>query len=207
MARVLLSQAIYGFRPDREAAIEGSAEAARRALLLDPQNAYAYYMLALTSAHAGDPETAAMHGRQAVELNPNLSSAYFATAVASSFAGRPAEALVAVDTALRLSPHDPQRFAWLAQRASALYLSRRYEEAIETARESLAIRWFQTACRVLAASQAQLGREESARSAMAELLAAEGAERTIAEAVHRFLRKADRDLYTEGLRKAGMPEA
>ena len=205
-ARVLFSQAIYGFRSGREAIMEESAQAARRALLLDPQNAYAYYVLALAAAHAGDPATAVVHGRQAVELNPNLSSAYFAIAVASSFAGRPADALVAVDTALRLSPTDPQRFAWLAQRASALYLCKRYDEAIETARQSLAIRWFQTACRVLAASHAQLGHEAPARAAIAELLAAEGAERTIAEAVHRFQRKADRDLYTAGLRKAGMPE-
>jgi adenylate cyclase len=207
LSRVLFSLGIYGFRREREI-LFGEAEASsRRGLALDSQNALAYFMLSLGASHRGDAETAADHSRQALRLNPNLSPAWFSLAVASSFAGRPDEALDAIDTALRLSPCDPFKATWLAQRASALYLSKRYEEAVESARQSMAVRWFHTACRVMAASYGQLGRKAEAKAAVAQLLAAsDAADKSIAQVIRLFRRPIDRELYASGLRKAGMPE-
>jgi adenylate cyclase len=87
-----------------------------------------------------------------------------------------------------------------------LYLLKRYTEAVDAARLSLGQRWFYTACRVLAASYAQLGMIEPARAAIRELLATDHAEKTIAEVIRPFKRGVDRDNYVDGLRKAGMPE-
>jgi adenylate cyclase len=117
----------------------------------------------------------------------------------------PPTALSAIDVALRLSPRDPQKFAWLGQRASALFLNGRHAEAVEAARQSLALRWYPTSCRVLAAALAQLGDETAARVAMAELLASPSGEKNIAQVIRPFQREADREHYTVGLRKAGMP--
>ena len=206
IARVLLSQTIYRLRSERESNLRSSSEAARRALVLDGENAYALYALSIVSAHSGDSETAVTLACRAIDLNPNFASGYFALAIASLFAGRPEEAIAAIDTALRLSPNDPQSFAWLAQRASALYLLKRYEESIEAARQSCGMRWFHTACRVLAAGYAQLGLLEQARLAVSELTASPWAEKTIGEVIMPFKRAADRNHYADGLRRAGMPE-
>jgi hypothetical protein len=54
----------------------------------------------------------------------------------------------------------------------------------------------------------QVGREAEARSVTAQLVATtDGADKTIAEVARCFQRRADRDLYATGLRKAGLPEA
>ncbi len=206
LARALFSRIAYGFPGDRDAMMREAAEAARGALALDSQMAQACYVLALVTAHSGDPDAGIDHARRAVELNANFAGGYFALAVASSFAGRPREALAAIDMALRLNPHDPQRFAWLAQRASALYLDGRYEEAAETARRSLALRWYQTSSRILAAALARLGDVSAARSVAAELMASPIGEKSIAEAVRPFKREVDRENYAVGLRASGMPE-
>jgi adenylate cyclase len=205
IARTLFSQRVYRlFSYDSNT--ENAAAAARKALALDPGNAWASYILAITSAHSEDANTALDFARRAIELNGNFAPGYFALAMANLYLGMREEALVAVDQALRLNPVDPQSFAWRALRGSALYLLGRYAEAVEAARQSLGQRWFHTACRVLAASYAQLGMIEPAKAAVHALLASEHADKTIAEVIHPFVRKADRDSYAEGLRKAGMPE-
>ena len=206
MARVMLSRTMYRFPSELGENFERICGVARRALALDPTNASACYVLSLASAHNGDADTALVFARRAIALNPNFALGHFALAVASSFVGRPDDALAAIDFALRLSPADPQRFAWLAQRASALYLLKRYAEASEAARQSLGLRWYHTACRVLAASCAQLDLIEPARSAIRELLSNGQADKTIEDVIRHFKRREDQDHYTEGLRKAGMPE-
>jgi adenylate cyclase len=207
IARTLFSRRVYRFLSDHARDIERAAAAARQGLTLDPDNAGACYILAMCSAHGDDADAAHEFARRAIELNDNFAPGHFAFAVASLYLGRAEEALAAVDRALRLSPSDPQAFAWRAQRASALYLLGRHAEAVEAARQSLAQRWFHTACRVLAASYAQQGLLEPARAAVDALLASDQAEKTIAEVIRPFKRGVDRDHYADGLRKAGMPEA
>jgi adenylate cyclase len=206
IARVLLSQMMYGFSPGHDANANMIFATARKALAHDPTNAIACYVLALASAHNDDSTTALKFARNAIELNENFAAGYFALAVTSSFLGRPADALAAIDQALRLSPHDPQTFVWHAQRASALYLLNQYTEALDAARQSLGLKWYHTACRVVAASCAKLEMIEPARAAMRELLASDHSDKSIAQVIRPFKRVADRENYTEGLRKAGMPE-
>ena len=212
VSRMFHGKVVYGRSADRTCDLSRAAEAARQALELDRENAAAWYALAMASSTSGDSVTAVTAARRSVELNPNFAQGYFALAVASLYHGQPEEALAAAETALRLNPNAPQYFAWLAPRASALYLLRRYDEAIETALHSLSLRRltdsrFPTAMRVLAASYAQLGMEAQARAAVAEILESGGTERTIADVVRPFRRVADREHYAEGLHKAGLPEA
>jgi adenylate cyclase len=205
LARALFSRVAYGFTDDRSRTIRESAEAAKHALTLDSQDFQACYILALIAAHDGNPEAGISYAQRAIDLNPNFSGGYFAFAVSGLFSGRPREALSAIDVALKLSPRDPQKFAWLGQRASALFLNGHYAEAVDAARQSLALRWYPTSCRVLAAGLAQLGDETAARVVMAELLASPSGEKSIAQVIRPFQREADRDHYAVGLRKAGMP--
>jgi adenylate cyclase len=205
LARTLLSSAMYGFSPGPGTNQE-SLESATAALNIDPANPIACYVTALILSHHDDAETAVTFAQRAIELNDSYTPAFFALAVANTFLGQTEQALGAIDRALRLSPADPQRFAWLAQRASALYLSKRYREAVDTARQSLRLRWYHTGCRVLAASLAQLGEIDAANSATRELVEHAHGDKAISEVIRPFRREVDRDLYAEGLRKAGMPE-
>jgi len=165
------------------------ARSRKRALTIDRENATAYYTLAIR--YGAFQTTKKAHSNllaKATQLKYNFAPGYFALAVTSTFLGRPEDALMAVDTALRLSPNDPQSVVWRAQRASALYLLKRYSEAIDTARQSLALRWFHTACRVLAASYAQLGMIEKAQAAMCELLASDKGDKSISAVIRPFRR-------------------
>lgn len=205
LARTLLSSVMYGFSPGASSNLESLASATA-ALNIDPANPIACYVTALILSHRDDPETALAFAQRAIELNDSYTPAFFALAVASTFLGRKEEALAAIDRALGLSPADPQRFVWLAQRASALYLSKRYGEAVDTARQSLRLRWYHTGCRVLAASLAQLGDIGSGKAVARELVEHAHADRTIREVIRPFRRDDDRNHYSEGLRKAGLPE-
>jgi adenylate cyclase len=140
-----------------------------------------------------------------------MSEAQFALGLASLYCGQLSDALAAIDAALLLNPTDTQNFARLATRASALYLLGRYNDAIDTALQSIRLSpkefsGFRLPFRVLAASYGQLGMDPEAKSAVGELLAGNGTERTIDDVVRPFRRAADREHYTEGLRKAGLPE-
>jgi adenylate cyclase len=141
----LFSQRVYRLFSKHDSNTERAAASARKALTLDPDNAPACYILAITSAHLEDANTALGFARRGIELNSNFAPGYFALAMAHLYLGRTEEALVEVDQALRLSPSDPQSFAWRALRGSTLYLLGRYAEAAEAARESLGQRWFHTA--------------------------------------------------------------
>jgi adenylate cyclase len=205
LARTMLSTVMYGFSLGPGASLD-PLESAKQALDLDPENPIACYVTALVLAHRDDADAAVTFAKRAIELNDSYTPAFFALAVINTFLGQTEEALAAIDRALRLSPADPQRFVWLAQRASALYLSKRYIEAADTARQSLRMRWYHTACRVLAASLAQLGEIEAAIAAASELVEHTHADKTIRDVIRPFKQRADRDHYAEGLRKACMPE-
>ncbi|HEY1935249.1 MAG TPA: winged helix-turn-helix domain-containing protein [Acetobacteraceae bacterium] len=206
IARTLHGNAVYGHSTDSESDLHRAITAARRALELDNDNAYAWYILAMTQATHGEAAVAVESACKAVELNPNMPWGHFALAVASLYRGQIGTALTAIDMALRLSPNDPQRFAWLATRASALFLLRRYDEAIQTALQSRSAHRFTTASRVLAASYGQLDLHRQAAVAVVEMLEVGGTERTIADVIRPFTRLADREHYSEGLRKAGLRE-
>ena len=164
-------------------------------------------MLAQTSHWAGDVGAATAHASRAIELNSNFALGHFYLGIGLSLDGRHEEALEAIETGLRLSPRDPRASTWLANRARALYHLRRYEEAIETALSARHIRPHAYGTLVLVASYAQLGRDEEARSASAEIRTLPGGS---AKAMRWYLdRSSDpvaREHMAEGLRKAGVPE-
>jgi len=206
IARTLLSRTMYRAFAERRARMSQVLKAAKDALSLDGENVGAFYALSLASSHNDDVEAGFQFAQRAVELNDNFAPAYFALAVANLYLGRSDDSLVAIDRALRLSPSDPQAFVWYSTKASALYLLRRYADAVESARQSLRLNRYHTALRVLAASYAQLDTIDKAREVMRELMATEYADKTIAAVIKPFQRVADRESYSEGLSKAGMPE-
>ena len=209
VSRVLTGNIAYGFSTDRESDLRRASEAARRAVKLDNNSAGAWRALAQTLFEASDIEGALQAARKASELNPNLAEAHHAVAVTSLYLGSPEQALAAADKALMINPADPQNFAWLATRSSALYLLGRYQEAIDTALPAIHLRQKEfgrltTPWRVLAASYAQLGMHAEAKAALTDMIDIDRSKQTISEVIRPFRRKEDRERYAEGLRKAGL---
>jgi TolB-like protein/cytochrome c-type biogenesis protein CcmH/NrfG len=119
------------------------------------------------------------------------------------------------DKAIRLSPRDPDMFSWCYGKVVAYFALQQYDQAIEWARRSIAIKPnFSPALGMLAASLALTGHEAEARDAeqrriavspfksIAALKASSSAPSPSTDPRVR----AGFDRVIEGLRKAGMPE-
>ena len=207
LARALIVQWNYGSVEDFAPLVRHARESALQAVALDSENPQAQYALAQTSQWAGDVGAAIAHASRAIELNGNFALGYFYLGVALSLDGRHDQALEAMETGLRLSPRDPRASTWLANKARALYHLRRYEEAIETALAARRIQPHAYGSLVLVASCAQLGRDEEARSALAEIRALpDGSAKTMRWYLDRYSDPVAREHMADGLRKAGLVE-
>ncbi len=128
------------------------------------------------------------------------------------------KALEYYDKAFLLSPHDPALFAFYETKSVLYFGLKQYDQAIESARKSIAIRPdFHLAYKDLIAALAFAGHETEAHEALQRYLALPAAPfKTIAawkafkaqftgpQSDRRYLELWDRQI--EGLRKAGMPE-
>jgi adenylate cyclase len=207
LARALIVQWDYGSVEDFAPFVRQARESALQAVALDSENPQAQYVLAQTSLWAGDARTAIAHASRAVELNGNFALGHFYLGIALSLDGRHDEALEAIETGWRLSPRDPRASTWLANKARVLYHLRRYEEAIEAAASARRIRPHAYGSLVLVASYAQLGRDEEARNAMADMRALPGgSEKTTRWYLDRYSDPVAREHMADGLQKAGLLE-
>jgi adenylate cyclase len=127
------------------------------------------------------------------------------------------KSLESFDKAMRVSPYDRALVSWYAGKETANFGLKRYDQAIEQARQAIAINpnyipWAHT---VLVAALALTGNDAEAREALQRYLAlpSAGPLKTVAtwkaynESQHgapRYVEMHER-MY-DGLRKAGMPE-
>jgi adenylate cyclase len=207
LARALIVQWDYGSIEDFAPFVLQARESALQALALDSENPQAQYVLAQTSLWAGDVRGAIAHASRAIELNANFALGHFYLGIALSLDGRHEEALEAIETGWRLSPRDPRASTWLANKARVFYHLGRYEEAIETALSARRIRPHAYGSLVLVASYAQLGRDEQAKNALADMSALPaGSEKTTRWYLERYSDPAAREHMADGLHKAGLLE-
>jgi adenylate cyclase len=205
LARALIVQWNYGSVEDFAPFVRQARESALRAAALDKENPQVQYVLAQTSLWAGDVRAAIEHASHATELNENFALGHFYLGIALSLDGRHEEALKAIKTGWRLSPRDPRASTWLADKARVLYHLTRYEEAIEAALSARRIQPHAYGLLVLAASYAQLGRNEEVRAALADIdTFPEGSEKTTRWYLDRYADPAARGHMADGLRKAGL---
>jgi len=205
LARALIVQWDYGSVEDFAPFVRQARDSALQALAFDSENPQTQYVLAQTSLWAGDARAAIAHASRAIELNENFALGHFYLGIALSLDGRHEEALEAIETGWRLSPRDPRASTWLANKARVFYHLRRYEEAVETALSARHIRPHAYGFLVLVASYAQLGRNEEARSALADMRALPGAsEKTTRWYLDRYSEPVAREHMSDGLRKAGL---
>jgi adenylate cyclase len=198
-----LLEYLEGWTDAPKQALERALEVARRGAEVNPASHSNHLALGRVYLYMGKHDTAIQALETALSLNPNDADSYVFLSFAITYDGRPEEAVELVEKAMQLNPSYPRWYVW--DLGIALYVARRYEEAVKTLKRSeppnaMVYRW-------LAASYAQLGRESEAGEAAAEYL-----KRTPDFSIAKhleivpFRNAEDRDHYLDGLRKAGLPE-
>jgi TolB-like protein/Tfp pilus assembly protein PilF len=188
--------------------VEGS-RLARQALELANDDAVALTRGGHALAHlTGDIEAGVGPVDRALLLNPNLAIAWFLGAFLQVFRGEPDVAIERFERAARLSPLDPDMFRIQAGVALAHLIAGRFDMASSWAEKSTRD-WpdFTGAVGIVAASHALAGRMDEARQAMRHLRQLDPALRL--SSLRDWLpicRPEHFAMWTQGLRKAGLPE-
>ncbi|MFB9148911.1 tetratricopeptide repeat protein [Roseovarius ramblicola] len=155
--------ALMGFAADYRKTMTRAHGLARRATELDGTNEYAHWAYGISAwgLHRHDASIAALE--RAVELNPNCSLAHGSLGTALALVGRSDEAIARQQIAMRSNPRDPSIFFRFTGLALAHYAAGRFDEAAGWAGRAVhrMPRWY-LGHLLLAASQAQTGRQETA---------------------------------------------
>lgn len=201
--------AILGFSSDRNGSLAEARKAAERAVEIDDRDWLAHAVLGITLVWTERSfERALEHEERATALNPSATWARAFLSCVLEFGGAPDKAIPELEAALRLDPHSPFATFINADLAIAHFVLGRFDDAIGYARHAIDISPANVRARQrLAASLAQAGRIDEAREAFRELLRRQP-DLSVAyiDETYPFRRAEDRELFVEGLRKAGLHE-
>ena len=209
-ARCYAQRKSIGGVKDRSHEIAESSRLARRAIELGRDDAVALCSAggALTFV-VGDLDRGAAAIDSALQLNPNMAWAWLSSGLVKAWLGEPEIAIEHAARAMRLSPYDTQIFVMQTATALAHFLAGRYTEALSWAEKaSLAHSDYVPSTSVVAASAALAGNVAAAGSAMERLCRLLPGLRmsNVKEGLFPIRRAEDLERWTEGLRKAGLPE-
>lgn len=194
---------------DFDASLRDGMIAARKALSTDPRDAVAYFAIGRIHMMQGNQDDAIAALESSIELNPSFAQAYHGLSMALALAGRYDDATAAGEKAERLSPRDPIMWATFAVQAFTYLLADEFDKALDWAQRTLrhpnASGYWPHA--MMAASLANLGREEEARRHGAEVLRLVPT-LTLGELSDLYVTSTPGALepYLKGLRIAGIPE-
>jgi adenylate cyclase len=199
-----------GWWADPEREIGDAVRLARRAAALGKDDPTALWSSGFGIAYlAGELETGAAHIERALLLNPNSAAAWSASGWVRTFLGEPADAIERFKRAMRLSPLDPLAYDAFAGMGAAYLFAGHYDEAVVWARKASQEQpnWA-TGWRTAAIAYALSDRIVEAREAMTRLREIDPGLRlsNLARVAPPFRRPEDLARWTEGLRKAGLPE-
>jgi adenylate cyclase len=189
-----------------------------KAIAVDPKYAPAHLLKAFVLQAQFHLDEAIAEDRLALDLDPSLVDAYWHMGVVKLRQGEFEASLELLDKAIRLSPHDPMLPGWYADKAIALLALKDYDKAIEWARRSIDVRSKNAAAHLcLIVALALTGQEPQAHEALQRyhtvlpwsLATIAAWERIRPRWINDHTDPGGIELwdrYTEGLRKAGMPE-
>ncbi|WP_217573311.1 winged helix-turn-helix domain-containing tetratricopeptide repeat protein [Mesorhizobium sp. GbtcB19] len=180
-----------------------SLELARKAVAIDPNDAGCRWVLANLLAYERDFDQSDVEFAKAIELDPNEADIWATLSDIDVLAGRLDDGLEHIRKAFRLNPFPPSWYYLTLGQAQ--YAARDYEAAVETLRRDETYRT--SSRRFLAASLAQLGRLDEARTEVALFLVGNphfSTQRWVD--TEPFRDDATLRHFVEGFRKAGLPE-
>ena len=185
-----------------------AGELAERAVTLDPGDARALALVGHVRGflHKRAEEACALHER-ALSLNPNLPLAWCFSGLAHCYLGRHDTAIEQIARAQHLSPHDPHAFFFDMALMMPHFLRCEFDTALALGRRAVELNpGFSSTCKGYLATLGHLRHEQEAKRVLARLLALEP-DFSLRSALERspLTRPADLELYSEGLRRAGLP--
>ncbi|KUO61351.1 MAG: hypothetical protein APF80_05880 [Alphaproteobacteria bacterium BRH_c36] len=183
--------------------------ATQRALEIDDQNATFYALQARIKLARTEYRSAISGNETAIQMNPSFAAAYCGLGDSLAYEGRYEEAIKQFEQALELSTNDPQRWAFLTYGALALIFKGDFETALEWAERARIIpncQYWTTSHMVVAL--AHLNRLDEAEKLVQELFIEKPKFSCAFARKKLFYIKLPQqiELYTAGLRKAGVPE-
>jgi TolB-like protein/tetratricopeptide (TPR) repeat protein len=200
---------VNGWMIDRAQETAEGAQLARRAVELGRDDAVALTRGGHALAHlTGDLDAGIALLDRAVVLNPNLAAPWFLGGYLRVWNGETDAALEHFARAMRLSPLDPEMYRMQAGMAVAHLFAKRFDAASSWAEKSFRNlpSFLMVGC-IIAASHALADRSEQAQRAIDHLRELDPTLRisnlTDWLPIHR---SEDLALFSEGLRKAGLPE-
>jgi adenylate cyclase len=207
LAICVARQGFEGWRPLTEGLNE-ALELARRAARLDNASAEVLATGAYCEALCGgsfdrSDELAAA----ALRANPNSINVQALCGGAAAYAGQSDRAIELLQSAWRINPVDPQEFFTMRGLGLAYFFAHRFEDTVLW--ENRVLRQQpddNIAKRYLAASLAHLGRIAEAQEVVKDLLRSQPNSSLSLSRLNTFRHSWMKDLYIEGLRKAGLPE-
>jgi TolB-like protein/DNA-binding SARP family transcriptional activator len=208
-ARCLSQRKASGWVTNHAADVTEVRRLAWRAAELGAEDAVALAAAGVGLAYvAGDIDDGRALLQRSLILNPNLAMAWLFSGWANVWSGAPEVALEELAHAMRLSPHDPQIANMQAGTAAAHFLAGRDDEAIAWAKASLRTQPdLRIPTCILAASHASRGEIAEAKAVVERLRLIDPMLR-IATPPNWFPIRSPEHLerWTEGLRRAGLPE-
>jgi hypothetical protein len=209
-ARCIHFSKLNGWLTDPEREIAEGVRLARRAAALGKDDPTALWTSGFSLITlASELEIGAAHIERALALNPNSAAAWRASGWVRISLGEPADAIECFERAMRLSPLDPLAYIACSGMGAAHLFAGRYNEAASWARKASHEQPnAATTLRVAAIAYALSERIVEAREAIARLREIDPDLRlsNLARASLPFRRPEDLARWTEGLRKAGLPE-
>jgi TolB-like protein len=166
LAAVYTDEYKHSYNP-RPGSLDRALEVARRAVALDPDNAYAHFVLAETNYFRQDLGAFRAAAERAMALNPYDSDAMAMIGILSCYGGRWEEGVALTERAMALNPNHP---GWYRFGIAFDQLRRQdYAAALETAqRINLPLYFADPYVRTVA--HAYLGHTRQARDALAEFV-------------------------------------
>jgi adenylate cyclase len=209
-ARCIHQGRVNGWLADPDREVADGVTLARRAAALGKDDPTALWSSGHSLASlAGELETGAAHVERALALNPNLAAAWSASGWVRILLGDPADAIERYARAMRLSPLDPLAYMTYHGMGTAHLFAGRYDEAASCAQKAghEQPNWA-PALRLAAQAYALSDRIVEAREAMARMRELHPALRlsNLARVAPPYRRPEDLARWTEGLRKAGLPD-
>lgn len=212
MARIALSRGMQLLRhwiaPEGPEAEEG-IRMARQAIAVGDDDPWVLNLAGLSlSLLAGDNHAALNAIDHAIRVNPNFGAAFGSRALVLAWLNRPDEAIQSAHQAIRLSPLDPAIWSFYSALVLAHLAAGRYEEGLYWAEERLRENADLWALRFKLSLCGHLGRLEEAGECLRRIKEIIP-EPTVASVMQGHGKRMASEVlarFTEGLRKAGLPE-
>jgi TolB-like protein/Tfp pilus assembly protein PilF len=204
-----VAEIVRGLTDDLNASLDQAADAAERAVALDPRDPAAHVALGRVLIFRHSHERAMAEMEAALALNASFDRGHYGLGLALLYGGRPEESIPQFERAIRLSPRGPILWGYWMMLGLAYINLEKYEEAAASFEKAIQQPNADFMVFVLAASTlAHLGRIDEARALLAEAQTRKPGFSidTVRSAAGQFGPHSGVARIIDGLRKAGLSE-